>query len=124
MNDSSHSRQIRKYARKWSKFVLRNGIVSTSPIHVDDTTTRHICLRSKTQDSLTRQLHKHQFDQTIIQGYSRIKSIYNMRWRHKSSSIFISIFFSRLSRIGKISYGFTSCFRSELKAVKNLHTQF
>ena len=63
-------------------------------------------------------------DQKIIQGYSRIKSIYNMRWRHRSSLIFISNFFSRLSRIGKISYGFTSCFRSGLKAVKNLHTQF
>ena len=70
------------------------GQTAAIQIDADDTTTRYICLRSKIQDSLTRQLHKHQFDQKIIQGYSRMKSIYNMRWRHKSSSIVISIFFS------------------------------
>ena len=58
--------------REMAKFVRLNGIVPASLIDADDTTTRHICLRSKIQDSLTRQLHKHQFDQKIIQGYSRI----------------------------------------------------
>lgn len=105
-----------------AKFVRLNGIVPASLIDADDTTTRYICLRSKIQDSLTRQLHKHQFDQKIIQGYSRIKSIYNMRWRHKSSSIVISIFFSRVSRIGQKTYGFTSCVQKYLKTIQNLQT--
>ena len=47
-----------------------------------------------------------------------------MRWRHKSSSIVISIFFSRVSRIGQKTYGFTSCVQRYLKTYSESTNSF